>query len=61
MPATVTKCPFSKIECRECPLYRGRHGYIVAKEGEETPAGRVLKKDDGDWQEKFKEALGRKV
>jgi hypothetical protein len=61
MPATVTKCPFSKLECRECPLYRGRHGYIVAKEGEETPTGRVLKKDDGDWQEKFKEALGRKV
>ena len=61
MPATVTKCPFSKLGCRECPLYRGRHSYIVAKEGEETPDGRVLKTDDGDWQEKFKEALGRKI
>ncbi len=61
MPGTVTKCPFSKIECRECPLYRGRHSYVVQKEGDEAPAGRVLKQDNDDWQEKFKEALGRKV
>ena len=61
MPATVTKCPFSKIGCRECPLYRGRHGYIVAKEGDEAPAGRVVKQDDGDWQAKFREALGGRV
>ncbi len=61
MPATVSKCPFSKIGCRECALYRGRHGYIVEKECDEAPTGRVVKKDDDDWQEKFREALGRKV
>ncbi len=61
MPATVTKCPFSKIGCKECPLYRGRHSYIVAKEGDEAPAGRVVNKEEDNWQEKFKEALGRKA
>ncbi len=61
MPGTVTKCPFSKIECRECPLYRGRHAYVVTKEGDEAPAGRVLKQENDDWQEKFKDALSGKV
>ncbi|MGD0229466.1 MAG: hypothetical protein ABSC19_03790 [Syntrophorhabdales bacterium] len=62
MPGTVDKCPFSKIECRDCPIFRGRHNYIVSKEGEETPSGRVLRqeKDDKDWLEKFKEALHQK-
>jgi hypothetical protein len=23
------KCPFTKKGCRECPIYRGRHCYIV--------------------------------
>ncbi|MGD0229915.1 MAG: hypothetical protein ABSC19_06080 [Syntrophorhabdales bacterium] len=22
---TITVCPFSKLECRECAIYRGRH------------------------------------
>ncbi|MGA3173886.1 MAG: hypothetical protein ABSE25_05590 [Syntrophorhabdales bacterium] len=59
MPGTVNKCPFSKIGCKECAIYRARHGYIVQKEGE-TPAPRIIKKDDPGWQEKFREALNKK-
>lgn len=59
MPGTVEKCPFSKNGCRNCPIYRGRHNYVVAKEGEEAPEGRVLRQvsEEYDWQEKLKEAL----
>ena len=59
MPTTVHKCPFSKEACKGCPIYRGRHGYIVPTDGE-TPPARVLKWDDSDWQGKFKDALKKK-
>ena len=29
MAADMSKCPFTKKGCRECPIYRGRHCYIV--------------------------------
>ena len=25
MSGTITVCPFSKVACRECAVYRGRH------------------------------------
>jgi len=25
MSSTITMCPFSKMACRECAVYRGRH------------------------------------
>jgi len=25
MPENVHKCLFSHVECRNCPIYRGRH------------------------------------
>ena len=25
MSSTITMCPFSKMACRECAIYRGRH------------------------------------
>jgi hypothetical protein len=57
MPENVNKCPFSKAECRNCPIYRGRHSYIIPHDGEETPDHRVLKRPDYDWQTSFKQAL----
>jgi hypothetical protein len=60
MPENVNKCPFSKAGCRNCPVYRGRHSYIIPHDGEETPDHRVLKRPDYDWQTNFKEALQRK-
>ena len=60
MPENVNKCPFSKVGCRNCPIYRGRHNYIVPKDGEDTPDHRVLKKPEYDWQKSFKEVLQTK-
>jgi hypothetical protein len=57
MPENVNKCPFSHSGCRNCPIYRGRHSYIMPKDGDETPQPRVLKKVEIDWQERFKEVL----
>lgn len=57
MPENVNKCPFSHSGCRNCPIYRGRHNYIMPKDGDETPQPRILKKDEADWQERFKEVL----
>jgi hypothetical protein len=57
MPRNIDKCPFSKVGCRNCPIYRGRHNHIVRKEGEETPETRIVKKVESDWQETFKEVL----
>ena len=37
MPENVYKCPFSHMECRNCPIYRGRHSYIVPKIGDDAP------------------------
>jgi beta-xylosidase len=60
MPDNVNVCPFSKIGCRNCPIYRGRHNYIVPRDGDEVPEARIVKKDDVDWQERFKEVLQNK-
>jgi hypothetical protein len=60
MPENIDKCPFSKAGCRNCPIYRGRHNYIVHKEGEAPPEAKVLKKVENDnWQANFKEMLGK--
>ena len=53
MPENVYTCPFSHRECRNCPIYRGRHSYITIKDSDGTPQPRILKKPD-DWQAKFK-------
>jgi hypothetical protein len=34
MSRNYVKCPFSKIGCKECPIYRGRHCYIKVTEDE---------------------------
>ncbi|MGD0232330.1 MAG: hypothetical protein ABSC19_18575 [Syntrophorhabdales bacterium] len=57
MPENVNKCPFSQSGCRNCPIYRGRHNYIMPKDGDGVPQPRVLKKAEIDWQERFKEVL----
>jgi hypothetical protein len=63
MPGSVEKCPFSKGGCRNCAIFRGRHNYIVAKEGDEAPEGRVVKRtnDYGEWEDSLREALSQKV
>ena len=30
MSRTITVCPFSKMVCRECAIYRGRHVELCA-------------------------------
>jgi len=60
MPENVKKCPFSQAGCRNCPIYRGRHSYIVPKDGDEVPQPRILKKVESDWEERFKEVLRNK-
>jgi len=57
MPDNVNICPFSKNGCRNCPIYRGRHSYIVPKDCDEMPEARVMKRVEVDWQERFKEVL----
>ena len=48
------------MECRNCPIYRGRHSYVVAKDGDETPQARIVKKPEMDWQQRFKAVLQNK-
>jgi len=57
MPGNVHICPFSGQGCRNCALYRGRHGYIKCNDADGTPEARILKKVEIDWQERFKETL----
>ena len=57
MPDNVNVCPFSKAECRNCPIYRGRHSYLEHKCGDTVPEARIVKKVEVDWQERFKEVL----
>jgi len=57
VPDNVNICPFSKIGCKNCPIYRGRHSYITPKDGDETPEARILKRVEIDWEERFKEVL----
>jgi hypothetical protein len=59
MPENVYKCPFSHGECRSCPVYRGKHSYIISKDGDKTPQSRILKNAEIDWQERLKETLGK--
>ena len=61
MPENVYKCPFSQKECRTCPIYRGRHAYVAAKDGDEVPQPKILKTVEVDWQEKFKEVVPSKM
>jgi hypothetical protein len=61
MPENVYKCPFSHQECRTCPVFRGRHAYVVPKEGEEVPEPKILKKVEVDWQAQFREVVPSKV
>ena len=60
MPGNVHICPFSGRGCRNCALYRGRHGYITCNDADGTPETRIVKKVEIDWQERFKEALHNK-
>jgi hypothetical protein len=57
MPENINKCPFSKAGCRNCPIYRGRHSYIIPHDGDGTPQPKILKRPEFDWQARFKEVL----
>ncbi len=57
MPENVHMCPFSGSECKSCLLYRGRHNYIMCKDGEQIPRARILNRIDVEWQERFKEVI----
>jgi hypothetical protein len=61
MPENVYKCPFSLKECRTCPIYRGRHAYVVSKDGDVVPETRIVKQVEDNWQEKFKEVVPSKM
>ncbi len=60
MPENIDKCPFSKAGCRNCPIYRGRHNYLVHKEGDAPPETKIVKRVETDWQANFKEILQKK-
>ncbi len=60
MPENVNKCPFSKAGCRNCPIYRGRHNYLIPHDGDGTPQPKILKRPEFDWQARFKEVLQNK-
>ena len=48
MSRNYGRCPFSKIGCKECPVYRGRHCYIKGPhDGPPMPA--PMQKDETDW------------
>jgi hypothetical protein len=36
MSKTITVCPFSKMVCRECAIYRGRHVELCAASRQRT-------------------------
>lgn len=45
------KCPISKTGCIECPIYRGRHCFVVPSNGHARAF--PVRKEDG-WQEGLK-------
>lgn len=49
MSTLYSKCPISKVGCIECPIYRGRHCFVMPVNGTPRPAPK--RKDDGNWQE----------
>lgn len=57
MPKNITQCPFSHLGCKNCPVYRGRHNYIVTEEGESKPRSRVLRNVQAEWEERFEEVI----
>ena len=61
MPENVHICPISKRGCRNCALYRGRHSYVTCQDSDGAPQGRVLRRVDADWEERFKETLQNEV
>jgi hypothetical protein len=40
MSKTATRCPFSKMMCRECAIYRGRHVELCSVRANGTKADR---------------------
>jgi hypothetical protein len=49
MSTLFARCPFSRVGCVECPIYRGRHCFIMPTEGRERAAS--IRKEDEGWQE----------
>ncbi len=56
MATHLAKCPFSKIGCVECPIYRGRHCFISPANGCAAP--RRVREEDGNWAEGFEAFFG---
>jgi len=57
MTQNVHICPISKSSCRNCALYRGRHSYVTCRDGDQAPQGRILKRVEVDWEERFRQTL----
>ncbi len=58
MEENVRMCPFSKTNCRNCAVYRGRHNHTLCKGADQLSEPRVVEPiDEADWQEMLKEAL----
>lgn len=49
MSNIYAKCPISKAGCIECPIYRGRHCFVVPTNGHARAF--PMRKEDGAWQE----------
>ena len=56
MSRNYVRCPFSKVGCKECPIYRGRHCHINGPEGEALKAA-ARKKSKADWMAGFSDFL----
>lgn len=52
MSNIYAKCPISKVGCIECPIYRGRHCFVVPTNGHARAF--PVRKEDGSWQEGLK-------
>jgi hypothetical protein len=46
------RCPFSKIGCKECSIYRGRHCYINGPEEEALKAA-ARQHSEAEWTAGF--------
>jgi hypothetical protein len=51
MSTLYAKCPFSKMRCVECPIYRGRHCFIIPTNGRVRT--RPPREEGAEWKESF--------
>ena len=49
MSTLYAKCPFLKSGCVECPIYRGRHCFVIPMNGRARPL--PSREEDAGWKE----------